>query len=438
MRSAKKGMLLGIAVFGLAIPAGAQASGTGLHSVLTYAGTFTCVDAVGGDCTATNHATDQNGQTWTESAHAVVTSFVPVNGCYHETVDVTATNDATGDSISTTSTDALTCSSNGADYHESGTTTVTGATGAYAGLQATGTWADDDHITGVDASNHPLGAIDNGTSTLDGCIGGSLCNTAPPTFTGNAQVFGNQLVASPGSWYGASGGFSYQWQTCDSSGAGCTDIDTTAEPDAATATYTVKESNGTGYTLRVQVTPNNGTAPADSAYSDVSLVVTGFVAQSVNHDVTGTAELDEFLSLDTPSTNLGTFIPGVGTDYFATATADATSSATTADLTIADTNANPGHLVQDSYVLASPVYTAASGTGTGATYNPDGAGTSDLNDASNYGAVSGTPVTLASYSAPISHDQVTIGFDQPIGSTEALHQGAYSKTFTLTLGQTSP
>ena len=51
---------------------------------------------------------------------------------------------------------------------------------------------------------------------------------------------------------------------------------------------------------------------------------------------------------------------------------------------------------------------------------------------------SASPLTLLSYTGPVSNDSVTIGFAQDIGATDALRTGSYSKTLTFTLSTTTP
>ena len=48
------------------------------------------------------------------------------------------------------------------------------------------------------------------------------------------------------------------------------------------------------------------------------------------------------------------------------------------------------------------------------------------------------PLTLLTYTAPISLDQVTIGLRQAILANEPLRTGLYSKTLTFTLSTTTP
>jgi hypothetical protein len=47
-------------------------------------------------------------------------------------------------------------------------------------------------------------------------------------------------------------------------------------------------------------------------------------------------------------------------------------------------------------------------------------------------------MTPSSWSAPVSHGSVAIGFTQHIGANDALRTGSYSKTLTFTLSTTNP
>ena len=62
------------------------------------------------------------------------------------------------------------------------------------------------------------------------------------------------------------------------------------------------------------------------------------------------------------------------------------------------------------------------------------------NPSTAFAPVSGSanPLTLLTYPAPISADQVTIGLRQTILANEALRTGPYSKTLTFTLSTTTP
>jgi hypothetical protein len=90
-------------------------------------------------------------------------------------------------------------------------------------------------------------------------------NTSLPTISGVAQE-GQTLSASPGSWTGSPGAFSYEWLRCDSGGASCAPI-----ASATSSTYGVVAAD-VGSTLRVVVTASNAagsSAPATSAPSEV-------------------------------------------------------------------------------------------------------------------------------------------------------------------------
>ena len=83
----------------------------------------------------------------------------------------------------------------------------------------------------------------------------------------------------------------------------------------------------------------------------------------------------------------------------------------------------PGHLVNGTYWLPSALQAkAASANGVGGAF----------------GSIGGSPLTLLSYSGPVSNDQVTLTFQQHIGSTDALRTGTYSKTLTFALSTTTP
>ncbi len=47
-------------------------------------------------------------------------------------------------------------------------------------------------------------------------------------------------------------------------------------------------------------------------------------------------------------------------------------------------------------------------------------------------------IAAASWTAPVSHASLAIGFGQRIGANDALRTGSYSKTLTFTLSTTTP
>ncbi len=129
------------------------------------------------------------------------------------------------------------------------------------------------------------------------------------------------------------------------------------------------------------------------------------------------------LSLGAPA-SFGPFAPGVTATYTASTTANVLSTAGDAALTVADPGTvAPGHLVNGSFSLPQALRARA---------------TNASNPSTQFGAISGSPLTLLSYPGPISNDSVTLQFQQPIASTDALRTGQYSKTLTFTLSTTTP
>ncbi len=129
-------------------------------------------------------------------------------------------------------------------------------------------------------------------------------------------------------------------------------------------------------------------------------------------------------TLGTPA-SFGAFIPGVGKAYDATQTANVVSTAGDATLSVADPSTTaPGHLLNGSFSLNQALQANASSPAAG----PAGA----------FAAVSGSPLTLASWTNPVSNDPVTVAFKQTILASEGLRTGTYSKTLTYTLSTTRP
>ena len=153
----------------------------------------------------------------------------------------------------------------------------------------------------------------------------------------------------------------------------------------------------------------------ESAETDVT-VVTGELANVVDGDAGATVPATLALTLG-GSASFGAFTPGVARDYESSASANVISTAGDATLSVVDPGASPGRLVNGAFSLAQPVQAAVS-----AAFAPVGA----------------MPITLHSYSGPVSNDPLTIRFKQTIGASEPLRTGAYSKTFTFTLSTTTP
>ena len=99
------------------------------------------------------------------------------------------------------------------------------------------------------------------------------------------------------------------------------------------------------------------------------------------------------------------------------------STAGDAALSVADpATANTGHLVNGTFALPQALQATPSLAGTAAAV----------------GALGAAPTTLLTYAARSPTTPVTMRFKQPIGATDALRTGAYSKTLTFTLSTTTP
>jgi hypothetical protein len=125
------------------------------------------------------------------------------------------------------------------------------------------------------------------------------------------------------------------------------------------------------------------------------------------------------LTLGGPA-SFGAFTPGVAREYSASTTANVVSTAGNAMLSVADPSGTAtGRLVNGAFSL--PQALQASG---GGEFLP-------------VGGVA-APITLKTWSGPVSNDGLTIAFRQAIGAGDALRTGNYSKTLTLTLSTTAP
>ena len=89
------------------------------------------------------------------------------------------------------------------------------------------------------------------------------------------------------------------------------------------------------------------------------------------------------------------------------------STAGDAVLSVVDPSTTaPGHLVNGTFVLPSALQARArNAANTGTAFN----------------AVSGTPLNLLAWSAPISNDAITLEFAQPVAANDALRTGTYSQ-----------
>jgi hypothetical protein len=107
------------------------------------------------------------------------------------------------------------------------------------------------------------------------------------------------------------------------------------------------------------------------------------------------------LSLTVGGASFGAFQPGVGRTYEASTTANVTSTAGDARLSVSD----PGHLTNGTFSLPRPLQVELGRT---------------------------------SWAGPVSNDAVGITFRQEIGAGDALRTGTYTRSLTFTLATTNP
>ncbi|MDA0169224.1 hypothetical protein OJ998_09020 [Solirubrobacter taibaiensis] len=205
---------------------------------------------------------------------------------------------------------------------------------------------------------------------------------------------------------------------------------------SATATgtgWTAKITNALaaakfGETVKVPVYVTK--APGASSTGTVRLTATSESDQGATQtavcglsdgDVGGNVPATLSLTLGTPAA-LGPFLPGVGKEYTASSTAKVISTAGDATLSVADASTTaPGKLVNGAFALNQPLKLNGSSPATGPA-----------------GAFTALPATLASWTGPVSNDEVTIGYSQTILASEGLRTGTYAKTLTFTLSTTNP
>lgn len=178
------------------------------------------------------------------------------------------------------------------------------------------------------------------------------------------------------------------------------------------------EHIGDHVVLSATITDSSGQTSVVSTELDVPAVTT-----SEELPVTGSVPATLALSVGAPAA-FGAFTPGLAKDYVATSSATVLSTAGDAALSVFDPSTTaPGHLVNGSFTLPQPL--SARGINAANTGKP-------------FGALSGTPLTLLTYAAPVSNDAVTVELKQPIAANDALRTGTYSKTLTYTLSTTTP
>jgi alpha-L-rhamnosidase len=127
---------------------------------------------------------------------------------------------------------------------------------------------------------------------------------------------------------------------------------------------------------------------------------TAFSSTSASTPVGGSVPATLSLTLG-GAPSFGAFAPGVERTYSASMSADVVSTAGDAALSVSD----PGHLANGAFSLPDALQVSFSKSG---------------------------------WTAPVSHDAVTIAFSQHIGADDALRTGAYSKALRFTLSTTTP
>lgn len=105
-------------------------------------------------------------------------------------------------------------------------------------------------------------------ATTSGTVAAPVSESAPGAPAGTAQQ-GQTLTADSGSWSNGPTGYAYQWEDCDRSGAGCSQIG-----GATSRTYQLVLGD-VGHTIRVLVTASNAGGNSSAAPSAATGVVQG-------------------------------------------------------------------------------------------------------------------------------------------------------------------
>lgn len=140
--------------------------------------------------------------------------------------------------------------------HGSGSVTIIGGTGKYAGATGGGTLT-------YDGSNNT--GVVQGTITFEAPA--KPVNTSPPSISGDA-VQGQTLSALPGTWSNNPASYKYQWERCGSQGENCEDIG-----DATTDNTYPLTGDDSGHAIRVQVSASNAAGEGDPVASELTPVV---------------------------------------------------------------------------------------------------------------------------------------------------------------------
>ena len=116
-----------------------------------------------------------------------------------------------------------------------------------------------------------------------------VANTTPPSIEGTAQD-GKTLTANVGVWSGVTPiSFAYQWQSCDSTGGECEDIEGATDPSYALTSADLET------TLRVRVTATNPGGSAEHTSTASSAVESGPPDELEAPSITGDPNVGETL-----------------------------------------------------------------------------------------------------------------------------------------------
>jgi hypothetical protein len=137
------------------------------------------------------------------------------------------------------------------------------------------------------------------TTANSGCVWSfgtaAPANTVAPTITGTATL-GQVLTAHAGTWSHVPTSYSYQWQRCDSGGAGCSSLGTAVSTSVTTVTRTLVSAD-VGHTLKVQVTASNSGGAGSAATSGATGVVdSNLPLYSSGVAITGTESVGQALT----------------------------------------------------------------------------------------------------------------------------------------------
>ena len=178
------------------------------------------------------------------------------------------------------------------------------------------------------------------------------------------------------------------------------------------------EHIGDVVTLTATITDSSGQASTVSTEISVPAITT-----ETPGTVSGSVPATLALTLGAPA-SFGAFTPGIASVYTASTSANVVSTAGDALLSVVDPSTTaPGRLVNGAFSLPTPLQARArNAANTGTAYN----------------AVSGSPLNLLTWAAPISNDAVSLEFQQSVAAGDALRTGTYAKTLTYTLSTTTP